>query len=59
MIFVESYYDIMAGVLYQEFNKLKDWKAVTTLYEYNRLNDKFKKMKSMILQDSLFDEIKE
>ena len=33
MIFVESYYDIMAGVLYQEFNKLKDWKAVTSLYE--------------------------
>jgi len=59
MVFVESYYEIMAGILSHEFNKLNDWKAVANLYESNKLKVKFQKMKELILQDNLFDEIRE
>ncbi|CDW87535.1 eukaryotic translation initiation factor 4g-like [Stylonychia lemnae] len=57
MIFVEAYFEIMAGLLNQEYQKLKDWKAVADLYVSKQLNQKFRKMKDMILVDSLFSDI--
>ena len=57
MVFVETYYHLMAELLHEEYLKVGNWADVVKMYESNGLDKVFANMKSMILEDSLFSEI--
>lgn len=58
MVFVEPYYYLMAEILKIMYQKGGSWKKVAAFFKDNGLSQTFYAMRKKILEDDLFEEIK-
>ena len=56
---VEPYYRLMASFLKLKYEQLGSWKKVDQFFTQNKLDEVFKIMQPLILEDNLFNELGE
>jgi hypothetical protein len=56
---IEYFYRLMGEILRLLYARSENWSDVTSFYFGNKLNEKFKALEPLIMEDSLWDSLKE